>query len=414
LTSQLFVAATYVCVFMLGREMMDGKRALAGTLLLSGVYYTAMPSTMMNHNVAMMPFWAAIAWGIWHARKRPGPLVWMALGTLAAVSLYAKLSSALLIATGVGWIIYDARLRRQLLSPWPWAGLGLFGLLIIPLVQWLLDYHFAPVLYARESADSSGSAFKFVADQVLVAGGATLIAVFAGLISLRRSHRPVQAPDRAEPLDPAAIPFLITMMAGPVLLTAVIAMSMQTGASNKWGAPAVSLCGLLLVAISPGRLSCRMLARVSLAAVALLFVLPASFGAYTLLQPYLTGKPKRESWPQAEMSQRFQRIWLDRVGKPLRIVAGPAWEAGLVALKSGPMPSILTMCDMGASPWVTPGLLRSVGALVVWQAENYETQPLPDLRGLAGTRAVNVEQFAYPLCPRCKPLLIGYTIIPPE
>ncbi len=414
LTSQLFVAATYVCVFMLGREMMDEKRALAGTLLLAGVYYTAMPSTMMNHNVAMMPLWAAIAWGIWHARQHPGPLVWMALGVLAALSLYAKLSSALLIATGTAWILYDAALRRQLRSPWPWAGAVLLGLLVIPLVQWLLDYRFAPVLYAKESADSSGSALKFLADQALVAGGAGLLAVFSGLIPLRPSARPVQAQDGSKPLDPSAMPFLATMTLGPILLTTVIAMGMGSGASNKWGAPALSLCGLLLVAAASIRFDRRAPARLSVAAAALLFFLPSSFAAYTLLEPCWTGKPKRESWPQAEMSSRFQRIWQERVGKPLHIVAGPAWEAGLVALKSGQMPSILTLGDMGVSPWVTPARLRSEGALAVWQAQTPEGEPPPEMRGFVGTRAINVEQFAFPLCLSGKPLLIGYTIIAPE
>ena len=114
LVSQLFVAATYVCVFMLGREMMGASRALAGTLLLTGVYYTTIPSVMMNHNAAMMPFWAAIAWQLWHARTRPGLIAWAALGVLAALSLYAKLSSGVMLVTAGLWLLYDPALRGQL------------------------------------------------------------------------------------------------------------------------------------------------------------------------------------------------------------------------------------------------------------------------------------------------------------
>src|SRR6202521_2031274 len=39
LLSQIAVAATYVFVYLLGREIMPGKPALTATLLLAGIYY---------------------------------------------------------------------------------------------------------------------------------------------------------------------------------------------------------------------------------------------------------------------------------------------------------------------------------------------------------------------------------------
>ena len=412
LVSQLFVAATYVCVFMLGREMMGASRALAGTLLLTGIYYTTLPSAMMNHNVAMMPFWAAIAWLLWRARTHPGLTVWAALGVFAALSLYAKLFSGVMLVTGGLWLLYDPALRKQLLSPWPWAGLAVFGLLVMPLAGWLHDSDFVALAYAKESAASEDGGLNFISGQLLAAAGAAAIALFSGLMGRRPAPGAAQAATGDQPLDPKTIPFLAAMTLGPILLTAALAT--VSGASNKWGAPMLSLCGLLLVAGARHRFNGRVLSRIALAACVLLCVVPPSFALFLYAAPNMAQKPIRESWPQAEISERFQRIWQDRVGKPLRIVAGSPFEAGLVALKPGAMPSILTNGDMGASPWITPERLRREGALVVWPVEGPE--PQVELRPLVGDRPIGVERFTYPLCAsRCRaPLLLAYAIVLPE
>ena len=58
LVSQLFIAATFGLVFLLGRDMMGPERAAAGTLLLAGVTYYSWPTPEFNHNIAAAPFWA--------------------------------------------------------------------------------------------------------------------------------------------------------------------------------------------------------------------------------------------------------------------------------------------------------------------------------------------------------------------
>jgi hypothetical protein len=78
------------------------------------------------------------------------------------------------------------------------------------------------------------------------------------------------------------------------------------------------------------------------------------------------------------------------------------------------MPSILTDGDMKLSPWITPERLKREGALIVWVAESLTAPPPAKVQSLFGPLPAGVEQFAYPLCPRGKPLLIGYAIMPPE
>ena len=58
LVSQLFVAATFLFVYLLGCDLMGRQRAAAGTLLLTGIVYYSWPTPEFNHNVAQTPFWA--------------------------------------------------------------------------------------------------------------------------------------------------------------------------------------------------------------------------------------------------------------------------------------------------------------------------------------------------------------------
>ena len=412
LASQLFVAATYLAVFLLGREMMDGRRALAGTLLLAGVFYFAWPTIEFNHNVAQMPFWAIIAWMLWRLRTRGGLQWWVVLGFVAADSLYAKLSSGLLLFVAGLWIVGDPPLRRQLARPGPWIGLAVFLLISAPLLAWLLRTHFAPLRYAAERWTGAGQGpFQFVGAQVLACLGLVVLAAVAGMIGPRRPADPAGSPP-PPPRD--AVAFLAVMTLAPILITALVAGIAGTGLKSMWGSPMLGLSGLLTVAILSPRVTFEAVRRLSVAVAVLMLLLPLGYALDTLLESRITGKPKRQNWPQAQIAARFDQLWQEKTGKPLRIVAGERWIAGLAALRPGPMPSILTDGDLALSPWITPERLKAQGALVVWEANSPTDPPPVALAALLAGRPTAAEPFAWPRFPGAKPLLIGYAILPPS
>lgn len=407
LASQLFVATTLLFVFLLGREMMDLPRALAGMLLLFGVFYFAWPTIEFNHNVAQMPFWAGIAWMLWRLRSRPEAVWWALLGFLAADSLYAKLSSGLLLFVAGLWILYDRPLRKQLAAPGPWIGFGIFLVLTGPLLIWLIRSHFAPLLYAAErSAGTGGGPLEFLGAQLLACLGLIVLAAAAGLIGQGHETAGVPAPRDA-------IMFLSALTLAPLLLTALVAGLAGAGLKSMWGSPMLGLSGLLTVALTSQRFSQRVLERLAAGVLILLTVLPLGYGLDTLLEGRLSGKPKRQNWPQAAIATRFDQLWREQTGKPLRIVTGERWVAGLVALKAGPMPSILTDGDLSISPWITQERLARQGTLVVWEMIKPDDPPPGGLYVMLYGLATGVERFRWPLFPGAPPLLIGYAIVPP-
>ena len=412
-SSELLLIGTYICTFGLGAEIMGPRRALAGVLLLTGLFYMAWPSTLMNHDVVQMPIWAGLTWLLWHLRSAPSVIGWLALGAIAAFGLYAKLSFGVLIACCGLWILYDGALLRQLTRPGPWLGLAVFAVVCLPLVSWLQGSHLAALDYAREQNAEGASPWQFLGGQLLTSLGVLALAVLAGLI-WRRSDLPLPVPvnDQSQP-TPVSIRYLAHMLLMPNLMTTWLAWMMASGTRGMWGTPMLSVLGLLVVVLVPARLDHLTLRRLATMAAGLLVALPLIYVGDTLLEPRLTGRPKRQGWPQAEMNRRFQAIWQKQTGKPLRIVAGDFWTAGLVALSPGDMPSIFTNGNFDTAPWITPERLKREGALLVWQAGDPAAGIPLDIAPIAGNQPAHFEQFQWPLFTGAQPLLIGYAIVPP-
>ena len=412
-SSEVLLIGTYICTYGLGAEILGPRRALAGVLLLTGLFYMAWPSTLMNHDVVQMPIWAALVWQLWRLRTRPGLWGWLALGAIAAVGLYAKLSFGVMIACCGLWILYDGALLRQLARPAPWLALVLFGVLCLPLVSWLRASQFAALDYAREQNAGGASPWEFLGGQILTSFGVVALAVLAGLIWGGRPKAQPAPADAAPAPTPLAMRYFLHMLLLPNLMTTWLAWQMASGTRGMWGTPMLSLAGLVVVALVPGRLDQQTLRRLAIWAGGLLITLTLIYAADTLLEQRFTGVPKRQGWPQAEMNRRFQALWQAQTGKPLRIVAGDFWTAGLIALSPGDMPSIFTNGNFDTAPWITPERLKREGALLIWQVSDPSAGIPLDLAPIAGNGQPHIEQFAWPLFSNAPPLLIGYAIVPP-
>jgi hypothetical protein len=78
-----------------------------------------------------------------------------------------------------------------------------------------------------------------------------------------------------------------------------------------------------------------------------------------------------------------QRHWLQHQSGPIRLVVGPDWEAGSIALYLPGHPAVLPNADPRQAPWVDPELISRCGALVIGRTG----QPLE--RQLSPSEAAN-------------------------
>jgi hypothetical protein len=238
-----------------------------------------------------------------------------------------------------------------------------------------------------------------------------VLAVLAFKQSKSESAAPASDPAGAEPEQIArAVRFLVIVGLGPLLITALIALT--HGTEDMWGAPMLNLVGLLAMLPLRRRLAVANLRRLGAAALVLTIAVPLIYGGSYLVRFELgAGHPPRPLWPQAAITRRMQEIWRNATQAPLRIVGGSPWLAGLVALTAEDRPTIYANFDRVASPWITDERLAREGALVVWE----ERDGLPPAgKALAAGQRMGEEDFVWSPASRSEPLRLRYAIVPPR
>jgi 4-amino-4-deoxy-L-arabinose transferase-like glycosyltransferase len=411
LGGQLFNLATLALTFLLARDLAGVRVAVAAVLATLGIEYLSWRSVEFNHNLAQMPFWIGSAWVAWRAVERGTLDWWLALGAVAAAGLYGKLSNAMLLLVIAGWILSLPRGRASLKSIGPWAGAALFVVVCIPLVHWLVISGFAPLSYAeaRGREQTLVATLLFPANAALQAAPIVLTLAIAGFFA-----RDAETPAVPTQLAAGADRFLWLMALAPPLLSAVLALLGGSGLRASWLAPALPLMAILLVARWPGKLDDAVMTRLRTIGIALAVLIPLGYGLGVFTQSRFSNGPLlRVSWPQAEIASTLSKVWTDATGKPLRIVTGRAWSAGLVALDHPDRPSIFTEGELAYAPWITPERLARDGTLVVW-SENSSAGITPAMQILIAGKPITEKRIPMP---RGKPgaeVVMKYVIIAPK
>jgi len=373
--SQLCIATTYGFVFLLGRDLLDRGAALLGTLLLPAVSVLTVGALKYNHNIVQLPLWVAFGFGLWRASSSDRLFWWVFTAAVAALGIYAKFTMVLVIAFGFLWMVLDGEARARFRSRTVYIALLVFVVLLLPLAVALGATDFGSIAWvSQESASRGLSGPHFVRDvgeTVLVMATAMIGGIALNhVLGIGRMFRGAMA-DAAAVLDRRGLAFLIVIGAGPMLLT--LALALVKPSRLEWAAPMYSLLGLLLVAVAlrlrpaVARFAHAGALHVVLALAASLVILGTH--AAVGMHDRAAGLIDRDLWPTAQMGPRFDRLWADRTSRPLRIVAGDTWIAGVVGLLSAGQPSLFTDFDMQRSPAITETRLKSEGALVVWTGD---------------------------------------------
>jgi 4-amino-4-deoxy-L-arabinose transferase-like glycosyltransferase len=408
LLSQICITATYIFVFLLGREMMSARWAAVGTLLLVGVYYFSIPTPEFNHNVAQMPAWAAACFFYFQAWKTGRKRWWVALGFVAGLGLLCKYSTAVLLfvmvvhfATVRGW-------RLALSSAGPWIAVTVLLLTISEHVLWLFRNGFPTLHYAAARAGSApGLRERLVAPLKFIAAQTVDIAPAATLAWISRLRPATTGFRRNENLR-----FLLWMTLGPPVVAVLGALAVGVGLRDMWGAPMWNLTGVLIVLSAGESRETAAPDRLAGGTVALFAIGLAGFVLANVLVPELENRPSRLQWPDQPIAQNFAAVWQAEVHEPLRIVASDGWLGGLVAMRSNPRPSVWIDADYRKAPWITPDAVAQEGALVLWRIRSGQGMPRA-FTALKGIRILGQKSFVWPDTPKAAPLQIGYAILPP-
>jgi 4-amino-4-deoxy-L-arabinose transferase-like glycosyltransferase len=383
LVGPLASALSLFAVWRLGRAMIGEQRALLAVLAQEGVVYFTIFTPEFNHNVVLLPLWAALGLAGYRAWFVPGGRRaecgrWAWFGLLAALGMLGKYTTALLLLSLLLLLVVHPRLRRLWLGPGPWVAIAVALLLLTPHLLGLWRIDFAPLLFPFERAPGPSHWYDHIVNPLLFAVAqfgdiaAALLALV--LMAWRRPGEPLVMP-QPHPLAPEQRAYLATITWAPVSLALAASLVLGLHLKDMWGYPMWCFIGLFLMAEVVGPITDGGLQRFCVAWLVILVTVPIVFTAQQTIGGRLLRKATRAQFPGPELARVVEQRWHALVGNaPLGVVAGDVWIGGNIAFYGAKRPSVFIDADRVKSPWITPQMLARQGAVLVWPA----SEGMPD------------------------------------
>jgi len=125
----------------LARRLGGGRAALIAAVALAVMPMAAAGLLLATPDAPLLAAFAVGTWALVRAvEKEPGSLAeigwWCATGLALGAALLSKYTAVLLPAGAALGLLLDPRLRRRLMTPGPWIGLGLGLAAFSPVIMW--------------------------------------------------------------------------------------------------------------------------------------------------------------------------------------------------------------------------------------------------------------------------------------
>ncbi|MWC00012.1 hypothetical protein GB864_15800 [Agromyces sp. MMS17-SY077] len=177
--------ATVLVVALIAREAGGGRRAqtLAAWAAAGAGFPLVFGHAFLSSSIDLL-VWPLVALAAMRAVLRSRPRWWLVVGAVAGLASSNKLLVALLlVGIGLGLLLFGP--RRELRSPWLWAGVGIALLLALPNVLYQATNEWPQLrMGAALEADGGGEARILMWPFLLLMIGPLLVPVWiAGLVA---------------------------------------------------------------------------------------------------------------------------------------------------------------------------------------------------------------------------------------
>jgi len=178
---------------LMARDLGGGRLAQVATAITVGL--SGLPifeATEFQYTTFSYLWWILVCWFTIRLLQSDNPRWWIAIGVAIGLGLLTKYSIVFFIAGLLAGLVLT-RARRQFLSPWFSAGVGIAILLFVPNILWLIQhdfisYHFLQHIHARDVGEGRAEGYwkyQFLFDANLFATPVWII----GLVAFFRSSR---------------------------------------------------------------------------------------------------------------------------------------------------------------------------------------------------------------------------------
>lgn len=237
-----------------GNRLLPGQRfGLWAAGLFNATLMLGAGCLIMTPDTPLIFFWTLGLWALARLVHAGNPRWWVVAGGCAGLMLLSKYTAVLFLAGAGLWALTCPPVRKQLKTPWPWAGIILAGLLFTPNILWNADHGWASYLKQGGRVDgfdlTRAAQFfgELAGSQFLLFTPLIAILVVCGLWHLRGNKAPGARLLLWLTLLPAAI-FLEHVLTNrvesnwPAILypsSCLAAAYFSAHVSSRWGRPAL-------------------------------------------------------------------------------------------------------------------------------------------------------------------------------
>jgi 4-amino-4-deoxy-L-arabinose transferase-like glycosyltransferase len=363
------LALTGWLTYRTAKELAGEQVAQTAVLLWGLQLSTNWRAHHYSHNTPLVLFVAASAWCAIQAVQQRKLVWWVLFGAacgLAMLTKYQAIISLLAISLAClqigGW--RDAQTWRGLIIAVT-TGLVVFS----PNLYFLITTDFLPWQYASRFLGDAGQAksdaamaLNFTAQQLRFLGLA-LLAGIAAWVAFRRAG----AADGHTNNQPshATRCWIIHLAFTPFALTILLGLA-DVQLQNQWG---VQLLQFVFIPLALGlhRITPALTYKRMLIPVLAIHAIALTVNVVQARQNALRGWSGSGDWtyPARALAAAATRDWQAQTNCPLRYVAGPGYEAGVIAAFSGQAPRVFEGSSKLLSPWIDTADLATRGSIVV-------------------------------------------------
>ncbi len=204
LAFQLTIVCAVWFSYKLAREFFDERGAAAAAMLLYFIYYYMPPSMKFCSHSTQVALLPAVGYFFWRGLKDDRLRDWLALGVCAALATLGKYAAVQVLLGCLLFMAVRPSARKRFASPGPYLAGGLYLLLLLPHLLWLLDHDFLPIrhLDARLNGGERGVWLMLQALLTMAMPYALLTALLVVMSLPEKLPWRVFRRDVSEPRDP--------------------------------------------------------------------------------------------------------------------------------------------------------------------------------------------------------------------
>jgi len=328
LLSQICVAGGMVFIYLLAREFLEREGSVLAALTPQFILYYNVTSFEFNVNMPMLLLWPAAALFFVRAYKRDRIRDWILLGVFSGLSILCKYYSALLLAAFGVFLLISKTRRRLFLGAGPWIAVASAGVVILPHAMWALNGGLAMMAsYVEDRMAVHGEPpswfIRHFKNAGIILGNAVLVILIPFIVFLLAKRERPHIPAGTETGRREGMLFAAVTIGMPLLVLTAIGLS-GGNVRAMWLVPVFFPLGILLTSLFSPEWTEKQWKwfRVSVIVFMVLTLTGVAIGN-------AKHSSQRKHFPAKKFTAEVSAMYREQTGKPLEIVIGGAWTAGM-------------------------------------------------------------------------------------